>query len=600
MKNDRRALGVLTLLLLIAALPFVGRAYFVDDYYFVTMAKGILEHPLRPYDFVSDDAGSSNISRERPEQPPKVNPPLFHYFLAAVIKVWGDAVWKLRTASLLFSLISLYAVYFLGKRFVRNPLPAAALLAVTPAFWLTSYSLLIDSAMLAFFLASLVCFIEGQERHRWRWLIASGVLMGCTLMTKYTGALIVPVVLLWHLLNRKSCSWKGTTAALGVCAALFLAWGVWGILTYGQMHIIATFTRGFHSAVPIGALALGLAIVGLVLYWWAEDRRAVRIAAWTCGVACSVLVVLSIPQGASFQSWLGTFYLDKGISLLSFLGGSTVFLFLAPILLGARHQKALGVLGVFVVLLFLCFSSRVGGFDRGQSALLAFFIGSALSFLVLTFFEISPKADRGRLFLLGWLTWGLLELIVVMPWTAARYLLIVLPPLCWLFQHFTEAFQRPRLLKLAWGATALMGGALAYVDYAQAGVIVPLSQVLQSQKPLFQAMAPRPLNHWFYLADTFDGSQPYVLQEGWENVFPNQKFTSGSLFLRSVFRKSSWWTISNPEQFQPVMVWEYTSWVPLRVMDVPASAGFYASVWGILPYAITRHPLERFELYRVK
>ena len=40
--------------------------------------------------------------------------------------------------------------------------------------------------------------------------------------------------------------------------------------------------------------------------------------------------------------------------------------------------------------------------------------------------------------------------------------------------------------------------------------------------------------------------------------------------------------------------------VPLRVMDIPGSAGFYASCWGILPYAITSHPLEHFELYRVE
>src|SRR5262249_8892981 len=153
-----RALALLTLLFLITTLPFVRRAYFVDDFYFVTMAKGILQHPARPYDFVSDDAGIANVAWEHGKQPRMVNPPLFHYFLAAVIALWGDAVWKLRTASLIFPLISLFAAYFLGKRFVKNPLAAASLLAVTPAFWLTSYSLLIDSALLGFFMAALWAF----------------------------------------------------------------------------------------------------------------------------------------------------------------------------------------------------------------------------------------------------------------------------------------------------------------------------------------------------------------------------------------------------------------------------------------------------------
>jgi hypothetical protein len=54
------------------------------------------------------------------------------------------------------------------------------------------------------------------------------------------------------------------------------------------------------------------------------------------------------------------------------------------------------------------------------------------------------------------------------------------------------------------------------------------------------------------------------------------------------------------KQFQPIARFEVRSWNPLRVMDVPASAGFYASCWGALPWAITNHPLERFELYQAQ
>src|SRR5437016_3987416 len=122
MRRDTRALVILTLLALGTALPFVDRAYFVDDYYFVTMAKGILANPWRPYDFKSDDAGIGNVAWERGQRPRMVNPPLFHYFLAGVMALFGDAPWKLRTASLIFSLAALFSMYFLGKRFVPDPL----------------------------------------------------------------------------------------------------------------------------------------------------------------------------------------------------------------------------------------------------------------------------------------------------------------------------------------------------------------------------------------------------------------------------------------------------------------------------------------------
>src|SRR5262249_13683892 len=152
-------------------------AYFVDDYYFVTIAKGIIQNPLRPYDFKSDDAGIGVVGWERGHAPRMVNPLLFHYFLAAAIKLFGDVPWKLRAASLIFSLAAVWSMYFLGKRFVSNPLGAAVLMAVCPAYWLTSYSLLIDCALAAFLLASLLTFFIAQEKKSTGWALASGVLM---------------------------------------------------------------------------------------------------------------------------------------------------------------------------------------------------------------------------------------------------------------------------------------------------------------------------------------------------------------------------------------------------------------------------------------
>src|SRR5207302_8246577 len=92
--SDVRAVLLLSLIILATSLPFVHRAYFVDDYYFVTMAKGILANPGRPYDFKSDDAGIGNVGWKRGQRPRMVNPPLFHYCLAGVMLLFGDAIWK--------------------------------------------------------------------------------------------------------------------------------------------------------------------------------------------------------------------------------------------------------------------------------------------------------------------------------------------------------------------------------------------------------------------------------------------------------------------------------------------------------------------------
>lgn len=596
----RKAFLALSFLVLATSLPFVHRAYFVDDFYFVTIAKGILEHPLRPYDFRSEDAGHANLGWEPGQQPRMVNPLLFHYFLAAVMKLWGDDVWKLRTASLIFSLISVWAMYLLGKRFVRNSFAAASLMAVTPAFWLTSYSLLIDSALLAFFLAALVCFIEGHERNSKKLWVASGLLMGAALLTKYTGALVLPVVVLWHTFHRKSCSVRGTLLSLSMSAIVFLLWGVWGIATYGEMHFTATLSRGFHDASFFGLAALGLFCAAIFLGWKEPKHASMNWPAWACGLASAALCVAYLWKSQSIAQWLQTFYLDKAISVASFLGGTTVFLWVSPALLGRKNMRTGMGCGILMLGLFVAFSSRIGGFDAVQSAMLSGFIGSTVAFGWRMILVITPRSSVSKLFLLAWVVLGILELILVMPWTAARYLLVLLPPICWLFQSWLEEAGEMRLFRWIWGVTAAMGLTLAAVDYAQANVIRPFSNLLNTQEKQLQTLSPRPPNQWFYLTDTFDGSLPYVAQLGWENVFPSQEFPKGSLFLRSRYRKSSWWDLPYPERFQPIAAWEFTHWIPLRVMDIPASAGFYASCWGSLPYVITRHPLERFELAVVK
>ena len=228
-KEDIRALSILTLVVIATSLPFVRRAYFVDDYYFVTMAKGILAHPLRPYDFKSDDAGIGNVGWERGQRPRMVNPPLFHYYLAGVMVLFGDAPSILRTSTLVFSLAALFSMYFLGKRFVPDPLTPALLMAVCPAYWLTSYSLLIDSALIAFLLVSLLAFFIGHEKRRLGWIAFSGILMGLTMLVKYFGVIVVALAIVWQVIDPKRRTWCASYIAYGCFAAVQLLWAGLGM-----------------------------------------------------------------------------------------------------------------------------------------------------------------------------------------------------------------------------------------------------------------------------------------------------------------------------------------------------------------------------------
>ena len=297
MIKDLKSIGILFAVVLATSLPFVRRAYFVDDFYFVTMAKGILQNPWRPYDFKSDDAGIGNVGWERGQRPRMVNPPLFHYFLAGVITLVGDAPWKLRTASLLFSLVAVASMYFLGKRFVSDPLPPALLMAVCPAYWLTSYSLLIDSALLAFMLAALLAFFIGLEKKHIGWILFSGMLMGLAVLTKYFGVIVIALAFTWQMLDARRRSWKPGYLAYVVFFFIQALWAVWNVSTYGQSHFLAALPRGMNSpsitAWAQKSLVLGSFIGGSVIFVMASPAMLWRVSkrGWP---ALSVLMECSL------------------------------------------------------------------------------------------------------------------------------------------------------------------------------------------------------------------------------------------------------------------------------------------------------------------
>src|SRR2546421_10158933 len=99
-KTDFRAVALLSFLVVATAFPFLNRPYFVDDYFHVSLAKGILSHPWKPYDAEGSDAAKRQKAWEIGQQPDMLNPPLFHFFLAAVIRWIGGGFLVLRTAAL--------------------------------------------------------------------------------------------------------------------------------------------------------------------------------------------------------------------------------------------------------------------------------------------------------------------------------------------------------------------------------------------------------------------------------------------------------------------------------------------------------------------
>jgi hypothetical protein len=529
--------GVFLLPLLLGA-PFVGRAFFVDDNYQMLMARGTMEHPLRPYDFKADDNGLANSAWD-PGQPPRmVNPPLHHYILGLFSKCVGDHVAGVRALALLLAGGSAVFIYLLAARLAVPPVGATVLAVLTPAFWLSSYALLIDSTLLFFFLGALWTWIEGLRRRSTAWLAASGLLMGLTLMAKYTGVLLFPVAALYAWTDREhGRRWRPWLTFL-IPIGIFGLWSGWNVATYGAVH----FTE--------------------------SAKRVIQTFSWG-----HVLI---------FLTFLGGVFL---LPLASWIG-----------LGGLRRTGSIGLVGAFGLAFFLM--SPWGGFGVGTSLLMAGLTVGGLLFLWETVALLKDSKYPSDPFLVGWVWIGSVQMIYVMQWVAARYYLTLVVPVVFLTVRMAQRrwALAPSKFARAQGAAVgllfLFSAGLAVGDYLQADAQRTVSFDVQRDKLLENG------RRGVFLGDSFTSS--YLKTVGWEPGFPSTDFSPGTLVLKQQVVMPPWWFRAKAVPLRPIKQYVYPSRWPWRTMDNKASAGFYASCWGGLPFAFSQGPLERYILFEVE
>lgn len=423
--------------------PFVGRAYFVDDHYHMLMARGLLDHPLRPYDFKADDDGVDNLGWERGRPPRMVNPPVHHYLLASFWKLSGGRLALVRFLSLFVSGGTALFLFFLAKRFAVPPRPAAVLACVSPAFWLSSYGLLIDSSLLFFFLGGLWAWTEGLERRSAPWLAAAASAMGLAILTKYTGGFVVPLAgLYWVMLGPRPRRWRDLLFLL-IPVGVLGAWSLWNIATYGAPHLTES------------------------------SKRVMQSFAWS-----HVLIFLTFFTGVlvvPFEGWPVRGGTPAGwVWLIAFLG-----------------------LGVFL---------NLGGFTVFQAFFMAALTVAGAGFLFRATALAFRSPYPGDRFLWLWLLVGSVQMVYVMQWVAGRYYLTLLPPVVFLFLRSLQGRfpHRPRGFSRAVTAAVLLaavvGGSMAAADWAQAQTARRIAA--DARRDGWLAAGRR----GFFLGDSFTGS----------------------------------------------------------------------------------------------
>ena len=225
---------VIGLVLAVCLGPFIDKAIHVDDPLFVWMGQWIQKHPADCFGF--------NVNWQRSAIPMWVvnwNPPLMAYFLAGVAWLFGWSEIILHLAGLAIAFTVAVGIYALAKMWCERPLLAAMVAIFTPAFLVSSTTLMCDVLMLAFWIWALVLWERALagEQCWWQFVVA-GVLAGLAVLTKYNAVTLLPLLPILGILRTRKSGWWW----VGVAVPLFMLAG-YELLTARMYGTGAVFRR---------------------------------------------------------------------------------------------------------------------------------------------------------------------------------------------------------------------------------------------------------------------------------------------------------------------------------------------------------------------
>ncbi|MGO9703944.1 MAG: glycosyltransferase family 39 protein [Limisphaerales bacterium] len=190
------------------------------------------------------------------------NPPLLSYFLAGVASLFGWSEIVLHLACLVVAFLAALGVYSLAQMWCQRPLLATMVAIFTPAFLVSSTTLMCDVMMLGFWIWAIVLWERalGNRQSRWQF-IGAGVLAGLAVLTKYSAITLLPLLPILSILRTRKLGWW----LLGLTVPVFMLAG-YELITarmYGKGLFFAAvhYAQTVHIGFPGGWKASG--IIGL-------------------------------------------------------------------------------------------------------------------------------------------------------------------------------------------------------------------------------------------------------------------------------------------------------------------------------------------------
>ncbi|HSQ31268.1 MAG TPA: glycosyltransferase family 39 protein [Gemmatimonadaceae bacterium] len=533
---------LLVVLFVAILVPFVGIAFHIDEPLFIWAAEHIRQQPANPYGFTVNwygyDMPMSDVTK---------NPPLASYYIAAVAAVIGWSEVALHLAFILPAIAVVLGSYLIAARLCRHPVVAVLVGLLTPVFVVSSLTAMSDVIMLAFWLFAVHSWLKALETKRDGWFVLGALFIALAALSKYFGIMLIPMLLAYSIVReRRLRTWM-----------LYLLIPVVVLAGY-QLATARLYGRGLLSDAATYASGSTHALGGLTL------SKTLAAIAFTGGCLASVLFF-----SRRLWSWR---------ALVPAVG------FVTLVTLVAQAWVNVGSFSM----------PAADGPHWLLSAQIGVWAAVGVSLVAIACVDLWRSRDADSLLLFMW-AGGTFIFAAFVNWsTNGRSILPMVVPAGILVARRLEAVAvrhdafTIRSLTIPLGASALLSLLVLRADYLFAETSRAGAALIR------QKFASSGHTTWF---EGHWGLQYYMQQLGAKPVERRSRFVPGDVIAIPT-------TNTNPVPMPHE--WTDTSGViDVRVshwiatMNSSIGAGFYADVYGPLPFAVGSVPDERFTMLAV-
>ncbi|MEK6653124.1 MAG: glycosyltransferase family 39 protein, partial [Nitrospirota bacterium] len=537
----KKILLIIFLFLVLFYIPFINKAVHIDDGNFIEMAQAIdFPFSVKPgyvYYFMGGKAENWNPFNS-------THPPFIPIYLKITSLITGYKDYLMHICFLLFPVLLLLSTFLLAKELNVEPIPALMIICGNAALLPVSHNLMADAPMLSLWILAAYFLISGIRKNLPGRTAFSFLTLAVAGLISYQTFFLLPAFFI-YLVVKRSVNRK-------IILMFFLPVAIMSLT-------LVSIALNHHS--PISGL------IGEVRRGLQPDRL-----------------------------------FNKALSIPIIIGISTVFLLplkYKQITASKRHIFLAVVSGLIVIAPIISL-----GYPIWSSLWLIFLAASGLFFIIyMATMALGEIEDRAlSLFLLAWVAAVIFYNIFLMPFGAVRYLMPLIVPLSFIFLKNTVRSRSVRLVRtqvapgdsprradspgrategviIAAVLTSLLGLAVAYGDYIYASSYRDFAVEVKNT-------VGKAYDRTWYTGEW--GMHYYMDKNGFRYLTSDSNEPQkGDLIIIADVPKLWGPSLNLYSRMKLVDVVEVKTWYPIRVMGVDAKAGYYSTLWGYMPFAIS-------------